>query len=74
MGTDDTQVFEATVTPATASQAVRWSVSGGTQADTYITATGLLHVGVEESAATLTVTATSVQTPTITKTATVTLS
>lgn len=74
MGKDDTQVFEASVTPATASQAVRWSVSGGTQADTYITATGLLHVGVEENASTLTVTATSVQTPTITQTATVTLS
>jgi hypothetical protein len=38
---------------------VRWSVSGYTSSRTYISRTGVLHVGGDEGAATLTVTATS---------------
>jgi len=56
-----TQAFTANVTvTGSASTAVNWSVSGALSPDTHITEGGLLTVGADETAQTLTVTATSV--------------
>lgn len=68
------QQFTATVTPSTAQQSVHWEISGQKNGGTYITATGLLHIDSEESAASITVTAKCPSAQTITKTATVTVS
>ena len=68
------QQFTATVTPSSAQQSVHWEISGQKNGGTYITATGLLHIDSEESAASITVTAKCPSAQTITKTATVTVS
>ena len=55
-----TQLFTANVaTVGGAAQTVTWSVAGSTSASTAISASGLLAVGSDETAPTLTVTATS---------------
>ncbi|MDR1616446.1 MAG: right-handed parallel beta-helix repeat-containing protein, partial [Syntrophomonadaceae bacterium] len=69
-----TQQFSATVTvTGEAAQTVTWSVSGAESSDTGIDASGLLTVGLDESAGTLTVTATSTFDGTQSGTATVTV-
>lgn len=68
------QQFKATVTPSAAQQSVHWEITGQKNGGTYITATGLLHIDSEESAAKITVTAKCPSAQTITKTATVTVS
>lgn len=61
----------ATVTPLSASQSVRFTAEG-MNGGSYITASGFLHVG-EEQSGNITVTATATAKPTLTKTATVTV-
>ena len=65
--------FSATVAPADAQQSVSWSISGTNNSGTYITATGLLHVGETETSDAITVTAKSAVTPTITASTIVTV-
>lgn len=52
-------VSSAVTTPEGGEAAVIWTVTGGVSGRTFITQTGVLHVGADESATTLTVTATS---------------
>ena len=68
-----TRQFNATVNGAT-SMAVTWAVTGNSSAGTTISATGLLTVAADETAATLTVTATSTADNTKSGTAIVTVS
>lgn len=63
--------LEASVTPAGASQSVRFTAEG-MNGGSYITASGFLHVG-EEQSGNITVTATATAKPSLTKTATVTV-
>lgn len=63
--------LNATVTPLGASQSVRFTAEG-MNGGSYITASGFLHVG-EEQSGNITVTATATAKPTLTKTATVTV-
>lgn len=53
---------------------VTWSVSGNNSAKTFVTAGGMLYVGADETATSLTVTATSVSDPTISDSVTITMS
>jgi hypothetical protein len=50
---------KAVTTPAGGTEAVTWSVAGSTNPRTFISASGVLHVGSDETATTLTVKATS---------------
>lgn len=67
------QQMTATITPNTAPQGVRWEISGNKSNATYITATGLLHIDQNETAASITVKATSNFKNTVSKTETVTI-
>ncbi|MCL2796525.1 MAG: InlB B-repeat-containing protein [Firmicutes bacterium] len=70
-----TRAFTATVAGTTnPAQTVTWSVSGGASASTAITSDGVLTVGADETAATLTVTATSTADTSKSGTAAVTVS
>jgi hypothetical protein len=69
-----TQVFSAVVTGSvTPPQAVKWTITGNSDAGTTIAADGTLTVALNESASTLTVTAASVADPSQDDTATVTV-
>lgn len=52
-------VSKANTTPAGGSSSVMWSVSGNQSTRTYITASGVLHVGEDENASSVTVTVSS---------------
>lgn len=52
-------VAVATTTPDGGTEAVMWSVTGGTVPRTFITQSGVLHIGVDETATEVTVTATA---------------
>ena len=68
------QAFKAAVTiEGVASMKVAWNVAGATSQSTSISQTGILTVGADETAATLTVTAISAQDSTKTANATVTV-
>ena len=70
----NTQNFTAVVTgTGNPSQQVLWTVEGATSALTTISAAGVLTVGADETATTLTVRATSVADPTVSGTAIVTV-
>jgi len=69
-----TQAFSATVTgTGSPSQAVTWTVTGETDDNTSISSAGLLTVGANETAASLSVKATSILDPTKSDTVTVTV-
>lgn len=51
--------FDATVLPAGADQSVRWTLTGNTSPRTYITDSGVLHVGGDEQSTAINVTAMS---------------
>jgi len=69
-----TQAFSATVTgTGNPSQAVTWTVTGKTDANTAISPAGLLTVGAAETASSLSVKATSIYDPTKSNTVTVTV-
>jgi hypothetical protein len=70
----NTQTFSAVVALVYGyTQDVTWSVSGNSSAETYISSTGVLNVGIGESATTLLVKATSTSSATVYGTATVTV-
>ncbi|MDR1824718.1 MAG: family 43 glycosylhydrolase, partial [Bifidobacteriaceae bacterium] len=66
-------LFTHTITAAGVSDAVTWSVTGGTSAGTEVSASGGLTVGSDETANSLTVTVTAVADSTKTASATVTV-
>lgn len=68
-----TEQFTAVVDPSTASQDVVWSITGESASDTEISSTGLLTVGADETATTLTVIASTVATPVVSGDTTVTV-
>lgn len=52
-------VSKAVTTPTGGPETVAWSLTGGTSSQTYITATGVLHIGKDETATSVTVKASS---------------
>lgn len=71
---DSLQLSAAVVATGFASKGINWSVTGAADAGTTISASGLLYVNPNETAASITVTATSVYDPTKTGTSTITIS
>lgn len=67
----EVQLFACKITPATAPQNARWSVTGNKSSDTLITATGHLFISPDEPTGTLTVTCTSIEKPDISGSCTV---